>query len=63
MFYELVVGIWEYPPSEFWQMTAREIQVLIEAKRPKQVGGIHEDELERLHKKRQELIESGVKVL
>ena len=50
-------------PSEYWMMTPSEVLVLIEAKRPKHVGGIHEDDLERMHKKRAELEAQGIEVM
>lgn len=61
--YDLVVGHFEMPPSEYWQMTPNEIQILIEAKRPKEVGGIREDELEWMHERRKQLESEGVEVL
>jgi hypothetical protein len=49
--------------SEFWQMTAQEVMMHIEARIPKHVGGISESELERMHKKRAELEAQGIEVL
>lgn len=65
--YDLVVGHWQIAPSEYWQMTPAAIQVLIESKRPKTVGGIHEDDLEMLIDRRaqleRELGEKGITVV
>lgn len=61
--YDLVVRIFSVPPSEYWQMSPDEVNILIEGNRPKHVGGIHEDELEALHLRRQELINQGVKLV
>lgn len=55
--------MWGVLPSEFWKMTMGEIHTIIEAKRPKHVGGIHEDDLERMHSKRAELEAQGIEVL
>ena len=44
-------------------MTAQEVMLHIEALIPKQVGGISEAELERMHKKRAELEASGIEVM
>lgn len=50
-------------PSEYWGMTPAEVHLLIDSKRPKHVGGIHENDLESMMLRRGELIEKGVKVL
>lgn len=44
-------------------MTTAEIGLLIEHNRPKYVGGIHEDDIERMDQRRVELEKQGVKVL
>jgi len=57
------VGEFAIAPSEYWQMSPSEIQILIEAKRPKYVGGIHESDLESMYRRRQDLEEQGIKVM
>ena len=57
------MGHLKIAPSEFWKMCPSETLILIEANRPKHVGGIHEDELERMHKKRAELEAQGIEVM
>lgn len=44
-------------------MTPAEVNSIVEAKRPKVVGGIHEDDFEAMMIRRQKLIDEGVKVL
>lgn len=50
-------------PSQHFETTPYEMQVLIEARRPKVIGGIHEDDLERMEERRQEFEAKGIKVL
>lgn len=57
------MGEFAIAPSEYWQMSPSEIQILIEAKRPKYVGGIHESDLESMYRRRQDLEEQGIKVM
>jgi hypothetical protein len=50
-------------PSEYWRMTPAEVALIIDSKRPKHIGGIHEDDYADLLQRRQEMIEKGIKVL
>jgi len=50
-------------PSEYWKMTPAEVALILDAKRPKTIGGIHENDLSDMMQRRHELEESGVKVL
>jgi len=50
-------------PSEYWKLTPVEVGLILDAKRPKRIGGIHEDDLSDIMQRRHELEESGVKVL
>lgn len=50
-------------PSEYWGMSPNEVHLILDAKRPKHVGGIHEDDIANMLNRRQELIDQGVKVL
>tara|TARA_R110000787_G_scaffold45322_2_gene110515 strand:+ start:876 stop:1067 length:192 start_codon:yes stop_codon:yes gene_type:complete len=63
MLYQLLVGEFQISPSEYWSMTPAEVNSIVEAKRPKVVGGIHEDDFEAMMIRRQKLIDEGVKVL
>lgn len=44
-------------------MTPAEINRILESKRPKYIGGVHEDDLDNMLRRRQELESKGVKVL
>lgn len=44
-------------------MTPAEVGLIIEFKRPKFVGGIHEDDIARMDDRRAELEAKGIKVL
>jgi hypothetical protein len=57
------VGVFGLAPSEFWEMTPAEVNLLIDSKRPKHIGGIHEDDIANMLNRRQDLIDKGVKVL
>lgn len=50
-------------PSEYWNMTIAELELIHEAKRSKMIGNIHEDDYLRLEERREELESQGVKVL
>lgn len=50
-------------PSEYWQMTPAEIALVLDSKRPKTIGGIHEDDLADMMQRRHELEQQGIKVL
>jgi hypothetical protein len=58
-----MVGEFGVAPSEYWKMTPSEIALILEAKRPKTVGSIDENDYADLLQRRQELIEKGVDVL
>lgn len=44
-------------------MTPKEIFSIIEYKRPKEVGGIHEDDMNNMIRRRKELEAQGIKVI
>lgn len=44
-------------------MTPAEVGLLVEFNRPKFIGGIHEDDIERMDQRRAELEAQGIKVL
>ena len=44
-------------------MSPHEMQILIEGKRSKYIGNMHEDEVERLEIRRKELEDQGITVL
>lgn len=50
-------------PSEYWQASPSELAILLEEKRPKHVGGIHENDIADMLSKRAELEQSGVTLL
>lgn len=50
-------------PSEYWRMTPAEVAAHIEVKRPKTIGGVHEDDIESMLRRRAELEAQGVNVL
>lgn len=58
-----MVGHYQVPPSEYWKMTVKELELIHESRRSKMVGDMHEDEYLRLTKRREELERQGVKVL
>lgn len=51
------------PPSEYWQLTIAEIELIHDAKRSKMVGNMHEDDYKRLVDRREALEKTGVRVL
>jgi len=59
----LLVGEFQISPSDYWLMTPAEVNVIIEAKRPKTVGNVQESDFDRMMDRRQELINDGVDVL
>jgi len=61
--YQLVVGEYGIPPSEYWKMTPSEIGIIVESKRPKTVGKVSEDDYDHLMDRRAELEAQGIKVL
>ena len=63
MLYELIVGEFGIAPSEYWQMSPSEAHLIIDAKRPKTIGGIQEDDLDNMMLRRQQLLDDGVKLL
>jgi len=44
-------------------MTPAEVHLIIDSKRPRHIGGIHENDLEDMEMRRDELIKQGHKVL
>lgn len=44
-------------------MTPAEVGAFLEAKRPKEVGGVHEDDIENMLRRREELEAQGYEVL
>lgn len=58
-----MVGHYDVPASEYWNMTPQEVGRILEMKRPKYVNGIHEDDIERMLERRKELESQGYKVL
>jgi hypothetical protein len=44
-------------------MTIDEISILFEVHRPKQIGSLHEDDMDRLDERRQELEAQGLTVI
>ncbi len=44
-------------------MTPYEVNLVIEANRPKYTGGIHEDDIDRMMERRNELAASGMELL
>tara|TARA_R110000782_G_scaffold187542_1_gene277702 strand:+ start:781 stop:960 length:180 start_codon:yes stop_codon:yes gene_type:complete len=59
----LLVGEFNISPSDYWRMTPAEVNAIIDAKRPRVIDGIHEDDYESLMLRRQKLIDDGVDVL
>ena len=58
-FYQALVGEWGIAPSEYWNMTPSEVSLILEAKRPKHVGGLHEDDFYELEEKRMKMEAEG----
>ena len=52
-----------FTPSEYWAMSPVEMMVILEDRRPKEIGGIHEDDYYRMIERRKELEAKGIKVL
>ena len=44
-------------------MTPKEVFSVLDSKRPKYIGGIHEDEIDDMLRRREELEAEGIKVL
>jgi len=44
-------------------MTPSEVAIIVEAKRPKTVGGLHEDDFYAMKERREKLEKEGVKLL
>ena len=44
-------------------MTIDEVNILFEANRPKKIGSLHEDDVDRLEERRQELEAQGLTVI
>lgn len=49
--------------SEYWQMTIAELELIHEAKRPKMINNIHEDDYIDMLDRREELEAKGFNVL
>jgi len=58
-----MVGHYNVQPSEFWDMTMAEAENIHEARRPKMIGNIHEDDYSAMVKRGEELEAQGIKVL
>lgn len=58
-----MVGNYDISPSEYWGMSPAEVWIIVEAKRPKVMGGLHEDDFMAIEARKEKLIEEGVKVL
>lgn len=50
-------------PSEYWKMTPDEVNLVIESKRPKTIGGLHESDIDDMIMRREKLREQGIEVL
>lgn len=61
--YQGVVGHYGVAPSEYWNMTIAEIELIHEAKRSKMIGNIHEDDYIDLLERREKLEAEGFTVL
>ena len=59
----MTVGQFGVSPSEFWRMTPGEVWLIIETKRSKMVGGLREDDYERICEREEELKAQGFKIL
>ena len=57
-----MVGEFGIPPSEYWGMTPSEVSLIIEAKRPKHIGSLHEDDFYNLEARRKKMEEDGMKM-
>ena len=60
--YEVIVGNFNMPPSEWRTMTPAEGMRLMDARRPKQIGHLSEDEYDSIEERRAELEAQGVTV-
>ena len=58
-----MIGEFGVSPSEYWGMSPTEVFLLLDSKRPKHIGGIHEDDIADMLERRQQLIDEGIKVL
>ena len=58
-----MIGEFGIAPSEYWQMSPTEVHLILDHKRPKHVGGIHEDDIGDMMMRRQAMIDQGIKCL
>ena len=58
-----MVGSYGISASEYMDMTPIQVHIILESKRVKTVGGLHEDDIERIEKRRAKLEEQGVEVI
>lgn len=61
--YQIMTCSFGVAPSEYWKMTPKEVSLHLDFKRNKFIGGIHEDEWDRLDERRAELEQQGYRVL
>ena len=54
-----MVGDYGITASEYWGMSPAEIGLILDAKRPKTVGGLHEDDRDGLEQRRLQLESEG----
>lgn len=59
----MFVGHYGMLASEYWKSTFTELELIHEAKRPKMIGNIHENEYLRMEDRREELESQGLRVL
>ena len=60
--YTLAVVEFGITPTEYWAMAPAEFALIMEAKRPTHINGIHVDDIERLDDRRQQLTAEGFEV-
>ena len=58
-----MIGQFNIAPSEYWRMTPAEVASILDANRPKEINGIHEDDYENIMIRRQKLIDEGINVI
>lgn len=58
-----MIGQFNIAPSEYWKMTPAEVSSILEANRPKEINGIHEDDYDNMLMRRQQLESEGVNVI
>lgn len=60
--YSLFVSEFGVAPSEYWGMSPDELNLILEAKRPKTINGIREEDFLRMVRRRDELEAMGMEV-